>query len=341
MAEITNEGFLFDRQYILIKTPSRRDPDTPAQHLTIKTTPGMGLFQPSISDDWAKLTITHTLAQPEASITIPLTASPLSAVQADSYQVSIFGTKASGLDAGGETAAFFSKHLGFSVRLLYISGDRSIPGAGALTQPHLPSRAKEAGASGKSAIQRIRFADASPFLVTSTSSEENARSRLPASVQSQDVIVRLRPNIHIDVGPSVKAWDEDTWKTLVVSAPDSGAHKATIRCVFKTPRCLSLNVDLRTGKMAPRDQQLYGLLARDRRVNSASPRTNHHSSPTSFEKSSYEADYSSSGKPVFGQYATAGPIGAILRVGDIVRVVKRSPPDGYDAALRVGDSTMA
>src|SRR5699024_10762572 len=137
-----------------------------------------------------------------------------------------------------------------------------IPGASGLKQPHISFKAKQAGENGKSTIQRIRFADASPLLVTSTASAADALSRLPADVRNQDVIIRLRPNIHIDVGPGVQAWDEDDWGKLFISSPGSDLHKATIRCIFRTPRCLSLNVDLKTGKAAPRDQQLYGLLAK-------------------------------------------------------------------------------
>lgn len=274
MAEITSEGLRFDRQYVLIKAPPGLEEDAVAEHLTIKTTFRMCLFQPSISDDWSRLTITHTLAQPQTSITIPLTPSPLSCVQSRTYQVSIFGTRAPGVDMGDGPAAFFSKHLDMPVKLLYIAGDgsRDIPGASGLKQPHISFKAKQAGENGKSTIQRIRFADASPLLVTSTASAADALSRLPADVRNQDVIIRLRPNIHIDVGPGVQAWDEDDWGKLFISSPGSDLHKATIRCIFRTPRCLSLNVDLKTGKAAPRDQQLYGLLAKDRRVNSAIPR---------------------------------------------------------------------
>ena len=181
-----------------------------------------------------------------------------------------------GIDMGDDPAAFFSKHLDMPARLLFISGTgrREIPGV-AFIPKQLTSLSIHTGENMQP--QRIRFADAAPFLVTSSASEEEARSRLPPACWEEDVIIRFRPNINIDAGPDSRAFEEDGWRELAVFEGSAeggrGGHKATIRCIFKTPRCLSLNVDLKTGKMAPRDQQLYGLLARDRRVNSAFPRT--------------------------------------------------------------------
>lgn len=175
---------------------------------------------------------------------------------------------------GDEPAAFFGAHLGQDVRMLFIGGDgrRDVPGAA-----YLSSRAKTLPASlsqldGNAQAQKIRFADAAPFLVTSSASENEARSRLPPEVQAEDVIVRFRPNIHIVVDENTPPFDEDDWQELAVYPEAGGAPKATVYCIFRTARCLSLNADLRTGAPASRNQQLYGLLARDRRVNSVFPR---------------------------------------------------------------------
>ncbi|EXM34340.1 hypothetical protein FOTG_01198 [Fusarium oxysporum f. sp. vasinfectum 25433] len=119
--------------------------------------------------------------------------------------------------------------------------------------------------------QRVRFADAAPFLLTSSSSENEARSRLPPSCQADDIILRLRPNIHIDVGKDTPAFDEDNWRQLTVASEVHGPSKAFIRCMSQTTRCLSLNADLETGGGVRREKQLFGLLARDRRVLRSSP----------------------------------------------------------------------
>ncbi|KAM0265227.1 hypothetical protein ACHAQJ_000381 [Trichoderma viride] len=305
IAEITSEGFRFDRQYILVKDPQYHPTLRPnlAEHITIKRVYKLALFQPSINDDWSELTIKHTIAQPESSITIPLTPSPLSCLDARTYQVSIFGTEASCVDMGDGPAEFFSKHLDIPTRLLFISGsgNREIPGAAYIPKHRLPLTIRAAGDHFQP--QRIRFADAAPFLVTSTASEEDVRSRLPQADQQEDVLVRFRTNIHVDVG-SVAPFDEDYWRELTVLADDGATPKAVVRCVFKAPRCLSVNVDIKTGTLSPRNSQVYGLIARDRRINKAYPL-----------------------KPVFGQWSFAGPNGALLKVGDEIRVTERGEGD--------------
>ncbi|ETN44284.1 uncharacterized protein HMPREF1541_10464 [Cyphellophora europaea CBS 101466] len=306
--ELTNEGLRFDRSFILVYTPTETatpDPTTGppfAQFLTIKRVFRLALFQPEIDDSWTNLTIRWTGPPSSASsIVVPLTPSPMSLLGAQTYQVSVFGTTALGVDVGDEVAAFFSGHLQADVRLLFIGGTgrREIPGAAYVGKgTDALTLALEEGLRP----QRIRFADAAPLLVTSTASEHNARMRLPPAHRNEDIIQRLRPNIHIDVQDLLPAYDEDRWATLMVSA-DGGAHPVTIKCIFNCVRCLSLNADPDTGNMIPRQRQLYGLLASDRRVN---PRFPH--------------------KPVFGQYAFAGPAGAILRIGDKVQVTERSSP---------------
>ncbi|GKT60955.1 hypothetical protein ColTof4_01072 [Colletotrichum tofieldiae] len=159
-----------------------------------------------------------------------LTPSPLFCAQAVSYRVGIFGTVATGIDMGEEAAQFFRKHLKIDVRLLFIGGDgqRSIPG------PSSGSSATGALMTGsffsEKKIQslKIRFADAAPYLVTSTASEEEARSRLPSHKRSQDVIVRFRPNIHVGVDELTPPFDEDHWAKLAVyNASEKEAPKAT------------------------------------------------------------------------------------------------------------------
>ncbi|OCT50812.1 hypothetical protein CLCR_07275 [Cladophialophora carrionii] len=298
--ELTNEGLRFDRSFVLVNPP--KDDSRRAKFLTIKKLYKLALFKPTIDDSWTKLTIHHTRATPSSSVTVPLTPSPLSLLTNKTFEVSIFGTTAIGIDLGEEAAAFFSKHLDQDVRLLSIGGTgrREIPGAA-----YIPSQRSALSLALQEGLQpqRIRFADAAPLLITSTASEEDARSRLPPAHQDEDVIIRFRPNIHIDVKTQLPPYDEDNWSSLLVRSHSDEAQEVTIKCIFRTVRCLSLNVDPDTGEMIQRERQLYGLLASDRRVNDKFPRT--------------------TDKPVFGQYAFAGPSGAILRTGDAVYVTER------------------
>jgi uncharacterized protein len=270
--ELTNEGLRFDRSFVLVYTPDAIDVSQPsARFLTIKKVYQLALFQPEIDSSWSRLTIRHTTAISESSVAVPLTPSPLSLMHARSFQVSVFGTTAIGVDVGDEAANFFSHHLQNNVRLLFIggSGRREIPGAA-----YDPKQANALSLALREGLQpqRLRFADAAPLLVTSTASERDVRLRLPEEHQGEDVILRLRPNLHIDVGDSLPAYDEDKWSVLRIRTGLAGHEDVTVRCIFKCVRCLSLNADPQTGTMISRERQLYGLLATDRRVNRLFPR---------------------------------------------------------------------
>lgn len=268
-AEITNEGLRFDRQYVLVRPPTEATHGL-AEHITIKSYFELGLFHTAIDKAWSKLTITHVKAQENRSIVIPLTPSPLGMINAKTFQVSIFGTQATGIDMGEEVAKYFSFHMGISLRLLYIggSGQREIPGA-AYMPKHF--RALSISVNDKLQPQRLRFADAAPLLITSTASEEDARRRLPSTARGEDVIIRFRPNVHVDVDGEQQAYDEDGWSMLSIRSQTDREQEVTVRCLATTVRCLSLNVDLAKGGMIATNKQLYGLLAKDRRVNDKFP----------------------------------------------------------------------
>ncbi|KAK5166252.1 uncharacterized protein LTR77_008513 [Saxophila tyrrhenica] len=270
-AEITNEGLRFDRQYVLVKPPHEQSAGL-AEHITIKTTFQLGLFKQSIDKSWSKLTVTHTQAEDKAVLVLPLSPSPLSLLNAETFQVSIFGTKAPGLDMGEEAARYFSHHLKQTVRLLYIGGNgqREIPGAAFIPKNY---QAVSISVNDRLQPQRVRFADAAPLLITSTASEEDARRRLPPSARGEDLIVRFRPNIHVDVGDAQAPYDEDTWNMLSIRPKLDPAQEIMVRCLFKTVRCLSLNVDLSKGAMITTPNQLFGLLMKDRRTSQSSANT--------------------------------------------------------------------
>lgn len=271
-SEITNEGLRFDRQYVLVKPPHAASKGF-AEHVTIKNNFELALFHTAIDKSWSKLTITNTQAKENKTLTIPLTPSPLSLFRATTYQVSIFGTEATGIDMGDEVSRYFSSHLErlAPVRLLYIGGigSRDIPGAVFIPKHY---RALSVSVNDKLQPQKVRFADAAPLLITSTASEEDARHRLPPAARGQDVIVRFRPNIHVDVADELDPYDEDTWNMLAIRSQIDPAQEVVVRCLFKTTRCLSLNADLTGGGMSVTPQQLYGLLMKDRRVNEKFPR---------------------------------------------------------------------
>jgi uncharacterized protein len=263
----------FDRQYVLVKPPHEKSAGL-AEHITIKTTFQLGLFKTSIDKSWSKLTVTHTQATENPVLVLPLTPSPLSLFNAETFQVSIFGTKAPGIDMGEDASRYFSHHLNQTVRLLYIGGNgqREIPGAAFIPKNY---QAVSISVNDRLQPQRVRFADAAPLLITSTASEDDARRRLPPSARGEDLIVRFRPNVHVDVEGEQKPYDEDTWNMLSIRSKLDPEQEIMVRCLFRTVRCLSLNVDLSKGSMITTPNQLFGLLMKDRRVNPQFPRMLH------------------------------------------------------------------
>lgn len=269
VAEITNEGLRFDRQYVLVKPPKTEN--DLAEHVTIKNTFVLGLFKQEIDKNWSKIIISNTKADEHATFAVPLTPSPLALLSAPTHKVSIFGTEAIGIDMGDEVSKYFTRHIGQPIRLLYIGGNgqREIPGAVFIPKSY---RALSISVNEKMQPQRIRFADTAPLLITTTASEEDARRRLPPIARSEDVIVRFRPNIHVDVGREQEPYQEDGWDMLSIRSASNPAQEVSVRCLFKAVRCLSLNADLSKGIMSATPQQLYGLLMKDRRVNEKYPR---------------------------------------------------------------------
>lgn len=273
--ELTDHGLRFDRCFALIYNPKNNeadstDPPPLVRHLTIKKVFRLALFQPSVDETWSNLKISYIGSDPSPSLTIPLTPSPLATSSNKTYLLSIFGTTAKGVDVGQEAADFFSKHLSCDVRLVFTGGPgvRDIPGAAYVPNQH---KTLLLALGEGMRPQRIKFADAAPLLVTSTTSEEDCRSRLQEEDRGEDFIIRFRTNIHIDVG-DLPAWDEDTWVQLKVRPKPEDAPDIVLRCISQCVRCLSINADLDTGDMVNRDRQLYGLLAPDRRVNDKFPR---------------------------------------------------------------------
>lgn len=309
---------------MLVKGNSKPDIEV-AEHLTIKTTSQLCLFCQSIDLKSERLTVSFTYKSNVVdSIIIPL--QPNVESNGESHTVEIFGSSTKGFDVGDEAAAFFSKHLKQPVRLLYIGqfGHRAVPAPSLVPQIRckitsesssndqswfgglLSWRQTDAKTENETMLhpQQIRFNDGSPLLLTTTSSEEDARSRLPDQCSDEDILVRFRTNIHIDVSleADFKPYDEDNWKKISIkcqSDDHSTDRDVELDVVFRTPRCQSLNVDFDTGGLVAGERQLYKLLARDRRVNPAFPL-----------------------KPCFGVYAFAVPIGAVLRVGDTVSVIR-------------------
>ncbi|KAA1173892.1 MOSC domain-containing protein [Marinobacter salinexigens] len=75
--------------------------------------------------------------------------------------------------------------------------------------------------------RRVSFADGFPFLITNTASLGDLNERLEVPVEMR----RFRPNIVVD---GDTAWDEDSWRQLLVGETVFSLVKPCSRCVLTT-----------------------------------------------------------------------------------------------------------
>jgi uncharacterized protein YcbX len=156
-----------------------------------------------------------------------------------------------------------------------------------------------ASSTSKSANDEgITFADVAPYLVVTTTSLDDVSSLLPAE-ETMD-IRKFRPNVIIADAPV--AWEEDYWDKLRVSA--NPGSEIDFVLTQNCARCQSINVDFATGKPGTTEAgSVLKKLMKDRRV-----------------------DKGTKYSPVFGRYGfvTKSSEGALIKVGDEVKVAKRN-----------------
>lgn len=331
---LTQEGFYLDRRFMLLKDHE----ETPAklENMAVSTFARMCLFHTSIQGD--TLIVTYRAPGSEAeddspgdSIEVPL--DPESVAGLPQIPIDMHGSPTTGFDMGEEYGMWFSARFGFKVVLAFWGGNaRAVLG-------NLPGRPTKQGPRRKNAItkwlgwvpvmgpalalsrdddddERIAFSDVAPYLVISETSVADVSARLPDGVDMD--LTKFRANMVLSGAPTPFA--EDYWGELAVGG---GAGGARIILTGNCGRCLSLNVDYRTGAHGTgRQEQVLRLLQRDRRVD---PGTKY--------------------SPVFGRYGfvARGDEGRVLRVGDEVALTRRnearttfcawiSPPGVMDGA---------
>ncbi|GMS93576.1 hypothetical protein PENTCL1PPCAC_15751, partial [Pristionchus entomophagus] len=126
-----------------------------------------------------------------------------------------------GLDCGDGVGALFDEFLGTTdTRLIYY-------------QPHLyqqrviPAQPNWWNSPVPKRIDTIRYADLSPFMVTTEASQRDLNSRLDTPVSS----LQMRGNIVVD---HCAAWDEDSWAGIRIGEAELQCYKPCTRCVLST-----------------------------------------------------------------------------------------------------------
>jgi uncharacterized protein YcbX len=236
----------------------------------------------------------------------------------EKIDVVLHDSPASAYRMGDSYDAWLSQRFGVRTMLVYIGdGRRAVLGQ---TLPPKPAHGQQqqqgwisslasyiTGPQGNSAPS-IAFSDVAPLLVASEASLRDVRERL---LQGQPVeMYKFRPNIVVD-GEGEESWAEDFWAELEISPGHAGekdgdsSGKSILQLTGNCVRCMSLNVDYKTGKQAEGEQgNVLKRLMKDRRV-----------------------DTGSKWSPVFGRYAfldSRHTEGITASVGDGAEVSKRN-----------------
>jgi uncharacterized protein YcbX len=209
-------------------------------------------------------------------------------------------------DMGEKYNMWFSELFGFPVILAFWGSNPrpvlgNFPGVPAKENPKPKSTVNRIlsyvpviGANLNEDDAVIAFNDCAPYLVITEKSAADVTTRLPEGFEID--ITKFRANVILRGSPA--AFDEDFWGELRFG--DDTKLLLTGNC----GRCVSLNVDYKTGKPGTGpDGSVLKLLSKDRRVDAG-------------------AKYS----PIFGRYGFASKTseGKVLMVGDAVVISLRN-----------------
>lgn len=279
-------------------------PDTTLTKIQIDTHPRCARFwQEILPDNQLAITFRDPDSPASDTLTIPLTPdiTTLSPIT-----VSLHNSPAAAYRMPDAHAAWFTQRMGVPVVFVYLGdGRRAVlgqtlrPPAAAPAQKGWLSYLTGTTTTEEKPPAYLTFTDAGALLVTSEPSlREINETRLPASTPTS--MFKFRPNVVVD-GEGEEAWAEDFWGELAFGS-GAGDEKKKVVLTGNCVRCMSLNVDYDTGRMAEGELgTVLKKLARDRRVDSG-----HRWSP------------------VFGRYGF--PVGEefVVRVGEEVVVSRRN-----------------
>lgn len=192
-ARLTSTGLAYDRHWMVVHPDGR--------FVTQRQFPRLALVETVLHDG------SLTLSAPGiASVEVEDT------LEGPRTDVQVWGDRCIGIDTGDAAAAFFSRHLGQSVRLV-----RFDPGK---PRPSDPDYAGELPAFSE-------FSDGFAILVISEASLADLNGRLPVPLPMN----RFRPNVVI---ADVDAFEEDHMEALVTADAELRLVKACTRCQVTT-----------------------------------------------------------------------------------------------------------
>ena len=290
------------------------NPVTKLENMTITYYPELALFLQSINYSSETFTVEH--CPPNGSrkrIDIPLEPN---VERLNIVDISLHTSPTQAYDMGKVINSWFSQILDFEVVLVYLGSNRR-PALGNLA-PYSPSRKPQAWLSSVKSYMpslpapdqddkpQLSFADCAAYLIVTEESLRNVSSRLPDGLEMD--VTKFRPNIVVS-GAS-EAWDEDYWGGISIKNSEqnlnSEPQETEIVLTQNCARCMSLNVDYKTGKFSTGEEgTVLKRLMKDRRV-----------------------DQGKKYSPIFGRYGFLDPGSSQesknIAVGDEVVVSKRN-----------------
>ncbi|KAH6659573.1 MOSC domain-containing protein [Truncatella angustata] len=302
---INQQGFEHDRRFMLVKV----EPDGGLKNVqTIHFPDCTRLFQEIDGDDvvvrYKAPEVPLIPATPEQSTALRVPLRP-STVGLQTIDITLMDSTGTAYRMADEYNKWFSACLGYEVVLVYLGdGKRPIlahtpPRPTMQKQGWLSTITSYVTSGQNSDMQEpdveqdwLTFNEAAPLLITSEASLADVSARLPDD-QNMDM-KRFRPNIVVD---GLEKWDEDFWGELVI-----GQSRHKLALTANCARCLSINIDYDTGRVANGEAgAVLKKLMKDRRV-----------------------DTGNKWSPIFGRYAfLLDQNGADIAVGDNVTVTER------------------
>ena len=197
-SKITDRGLELDRRWLLV--------DDDGRFLSQREYPELALFKPEILDDF--LRITHRILL--EFVEIPLR--PVFSDDEPKIKVTVWDDTIDAFVVSQKTTEWFTKLLGFSVRLVYMpeESERKLDPNYAITGAEINS-----------------FSDAYPFLIIGQASLDDLNGRLEVQVPMN----RFRPNFVFTKG---EAFEEDTWREFNIGDVAFVGVKPCDRCVMTT-----------------------------------------------------------------------------------------------------------
>jgi uncharacterized protein YcbX len=197
-AHVTDRGLELDRRWLLV--------DESGRFLSQRENPELALFRPEIVGNF--LRITHRVHL--EFIDIPLR--PVFSEECSKIEVTVWDDTIEAFEVNQTITDWFSKLLGFSVRLVYMpdESERKLDPDYAITGDEITS-----------------FSDAYPFLIIGQASLDDLNGRLEVKVPMN----RFRPNFVFTNG---EAFEEDNWRDFKIGNVPFVGVKPCDRCVMTT-----------------------------------------------------------------------------------------------------------